>query len=292
MSIKIKVIVFLAAVGLVMSLCIGGYSYYDARGQIFKDALKQAEVVSSFAIASRNYAVRTMRPLAVKIAGEGSFHPELMGGFFIAKAISDLFAKSQPGYSFKQAALNPVNRQNKADKQEREIINYFSNNTGEKKKSGVIDKQGEQFFYVAQPVRAGKKCLKCHGPRENAPQGRVNRYPDGGGYDYPLNSVVATFITYIPIETALQNVKYRALKVSGIGFIFVLLLIVAIWFYLEAQIISPILKLTAMTDRMSRGKGLGVTIKSKQEDEIGQLYQSFNRMSVSVVRLLKMLKRK
>lgn len=292
MSIKVKVIIFLAAVGLVMSCCIGGYSYFEAKNQIFKDALKQAEVVSSFAIASRNYAVQTMRPLTMKIAGEGSFHPELMGGFFIARAISDIFTKSQPGYSFKQAALNPVNKQNLADQQEREIIRFFTENVRVQMKNGVIEKKGEKFFYAAQPVLAGKKCMKCHGKKENAPIGRVTRYPGSGGYDYPVDSIVATFITYIPIETALQNVKFRAAKVAAIGFFFILLLTVAIWFYLESSIISPIMQLTSMSEKMSRGKSLDIKITSKSNDEIGQLYGSFNRMRLSVVKLLEMIEKK
>lgn len=292
MSIKLKIIIFLAGVGLIMSLCIGGYSYFDAKNQIFKDALKQADVVSSFAMASRTYAVKTMRPLTVKIGGQNSFHPELMGGFFIARAISDIFSQSQPGYSFKQAALNPVNKQNKADSQEQGIIKYFNDNIREKKKSGLIEKGGKKFFFVAQPVRAGKKCLKCHGDRENAPMGRVNRYPDGGGYNYELNSVVATFVTYIPIDIALKNVKIRAFKVFGIGFAFILLLTIAIWIYLEKQIISPIILLTGKADKMSRGKDLNDVIKRSTSDEIGQLYESFNRMRISVVKLLKMINRK
>ncbi len=292
MSIKLKIIIFLAGLGLIMSLCIGAYSYFDAKNQIFKDALKQADVVSSFAMASRTYAVKTMRPLTRKIGGENSFHPELMGGFFIARAISDIFSRSQPGYSFKQAALNPVNKQNKADGQEKQIIQFFTENIRDRKKSGLIQKEGKNFFYVAQPVRAGKNCLKCHGKKENAPIGRVNRYPDGGGYDYELNSVVATFITYIPIDIALKNVKIRAVKVFGIGFTFILLLTVAIWFYLEKMIISPIILLTRKAERMSRGRDLSDIIKRSTSDEIGQLYESFNRMRISVVKLLKMINRK
>ncbi len=292
MPIKLKIIIFLAGLGLIMSLCMGGYSYFDAKNQIFKDALKQADVVSSFAMASRTYAVKTMRPLTVKIGGQDSFHPELMGGFFIARAISDIFSTSQPGYSFKQAALNPVNKQNKADRQEQEIIQYFSDNISEQKKSGVIEKGEKSFFYVAQPVRAGNKCLKCHGDKENAPTGRVNRYPGGGGYNYELNSVVATFITYIPIDVALKNVEIRALKVFGIGFGFILLLTIVIWFYLEKQIISPIILLTGRADKMSRGKDLNDVIKRSTSDEIGQLYESFNRMRISVVKLLKMINSK
>lgn len=290
MSIKVKVIVFLGLVGLIMSCAVGAYSYYDARNQLFKDALKQAEVVSSFAMASRTYAVTTMRPLTQKIVGSQSFHPELMGGFFIARAIADIFAQSQPGYSFKQAAINPVNEKNLADPEERKIIRYFSENPGVKRKKGVIKKKGKSFFYAAQPVIVRKGCLQCHGEKEKAPVGRVERYESGGGYNYPVNSVIATFITYIPIEVALQNVKFRAMGVTALGVLLVFLVIITTWFYLKAKIISPIMELTSVTDEMSLGKGLNARITKKSDDEIGQLYESFDRMRKSVIKLITMVK--
>ncbi len=289
MSIKARVLFFLIAIGLVMSCCIGGYSYIDMKNQIHKNALKQAEIVSSFAKASQKYTVRTLHPLVRKIAGKDSFHPEMMGGFYIARAIADIFTESQPGYSFKQAALDPTNKQNLADHDEKEIIQFFANNREIKQKKGQIEKQGKTFFYVAQPVVTRKGCLKCHGKKEEAPSGRVDRYEDGGGYNYTFNSIVATFITYVPIEKDLQDLKFRAVKVAGVGLFFVVILTTSIWIFLNIKVILPLFKLTGLVDKMSLGQGLEKPIIGAGNDEIGKLYNSLNRMRKSILKLLNMV---
>ena len=76
-----------------------------------------------------------------------TFHPEIMGGFFVARAISDSFAKAQPGYSFKQATLDPVNSANLADVQETSIINAFNSNPQLSLQKGIIK---INFLYILQ----------------------------------------------------------------------------------------------------------------------------------------------
>ena len=129
MSIKTKLNLILLVLGVITSILIAVLNYVDARDRVFTEAYKKAELINSFALAARTYTVKTMRPLAIEIAGLGRFHPEIMGGFFVARAISDTFAKAQPGYTFKQATLDPVNPSNKADTRETDIIKAFDSNS-------------------------------------------------------------------------------------------------------------------------------------------------------------------
>jgi len=93
MSIKMKVNLLLLGLGIVMAITIAGYNYYEAKNLIVKEALKKGELITSFAMASREYTVKTMRPLAMELAGSDDiFHPEIMGGFRVSRSISDLFA--------------------------------------------------------------------------------------------------------------------------------------------------------------------------------------------------------
>ena len=95
MSIKLKINLLLLLIGIITSIGIGAFNYNEAKDRVFSDAFQRAELISSFAMASRDYTVKTMRPLAIEIAGTNSFHPELMGGFFVARAIADNFAQNQ-----------------------------------------------------------------------------------------------------------------------------------------------------------------------------------------------------
>ena len=92
-----------------------------------------------------------------------AFHPEPMGGFFVARAIAEIFSGSQPGYAFKQATLNPVNPGNMADPNEEEIIRFLSRERSVNSKKGIVDKSGKDYIYFAQPIVTKKGCLKCHG---------------------------------------------------------------------------------------------------------------------------------
>ena len=73
-----------------------------------------------------------------------------------------------------------------------------------------------------------KNCIRCHGSKENAPQAMARRYPGPLGYGYSLNEVVATFITYVPIQKALEEVKSSAFKTALVGVCGVLLIVIVV----------------------------------------------------------------
>lgn len=152
MSIRVKIMIILLVVGVVTSASITGYNYMEAKNRVFEDAYAKAELISSFAMASREYTKKTMRPLAKQLAGKESFHPELMAGFYVVRSIADIFAQNQKGYTFKQATLDPILPENQSDPQETEIINYFSANRKTTIQKGMMNKNGQEFFYVARPV--------------------------------------------------------------------------------------------------------------------------------------------
>ncbi|MDJ0623566.1 MAG: DUF3365 domain-containing protein [Desulfocapsaceae bacterium] len=292
MSIRVKINLVLLVIGVVTSILVAAFNYYEARNRVFSEAQKKAELISSFAMASREYTKQTMRPLAVKMAGKDSFYPELMAGFFVVRSIADIFAESQKGYSFKQATINPILPQNKSNPQETEIINYFRSNRNVLVKKGTLSQSDKQVFYVARPVVNKKGCMKCHGRKEDAPKEQRVMYTGNGGYGWQVNDVVAALITYVPIETALDELKTIALKTIMAGFAAIAVIMLSISFFLNRIVVKPIVNLTTLTERMSRGKDLDKTIENTSNDEIGALCDSFNRMRVSVVKLIQMIKKK
>lgn len=292
MSIKVKINLLFLILGTLSAAIIAVFNYTEARQRIFDDALEKAELISAYAMAARQYTVQTMRPLARKVAGPESFHPEIMGGFFVARAISERFGQDKPGYQFKQASNNPVNAVNKADRTEMDIITRFVQDRNLKVQKGIIERNGASYFFVAQPVVAQKGCLACHSSKADAPRGRRELYPGDGGYGYAANSVVASFINYVPIQEALQDLRLTAFKTMSIGIGSVLVIFAAIWVFINRVIARPVIELTHLANEMSRGKKLDQEIKPPSRDEIGALYESFNRMRVSVVKLAKMLRQR
>ena len=292
MSIKWKINLLLLVIGITTSILVSAFNYYEAKNRVFEEALRKAEIISSYAMASFKYTKKTMSPLAQKLLGNDVYHPEIEAGFFVARAIADIFAQSQPGYSFKQACPNPMHIQNVADAQETEIVEFFSENRSVKLKKGVIKKDGERYFYVAKPVVADKKnCIRCHGSRANAPRAVVQKYPGPMGYGYTFNDVVATFITYVPIQKALEGVKSMAFRTVLIGICGIFVIVIVVWLFIGNSVTNPIARLTRMADEISRGKEINREIKTSSTDEIGSLYEAFDRMRISVIKLVRALKK-
>ena len=292
MSIRIKIILVLLVIGLITSVSVTFFNYNEARNRVYNDAFAKAELISSFAMASREYTKKTMRPLASQLAGKESFHPELMAGFYVVRAIADIFSENQEGYSFKQATLDPILLQNKSDHQETEIIEYFKLNRSINIKKGMMNKEGAEFFYVARPVVNKKGCNRCHGRREDAPKEQLTKYPDSGGYNWEVDDIVATLITYVPIEGALQNLKVTAVKTILAGLVSVAFMMLVIWYFMSTFVVKPLVNLTERAGEMSRGKGLDQEIIGNSKDEMGALSESFNRMRKSVVKLITIIQQK
>lgn len=291
MSIKSKVNLSFLILGIISILVIALFNYNETKKEVITNAFEKAELINSFAMAARMYTVQTMRPLALKVAGPNQFHPEIMGGFFVARSIAENFGKNQPGYSFKQATLNPVNRENMANYDEEAIITNLESNRSLSLAQGILDKNNQRYFYIAKPVVAKKDCLKCHGDPAKAPAGRRTRYPGSGGYNYKENSVIAAFITYVPVEAALSEVRMATLKLAGTSSAVVGMIFVVIWFLIDKTVTRPIVELTQLADAVSRGQGLENKLAIQSEDEIGALYRSFDRLRQSVVKLIGMLKK-
>ena len=292
MSVKLKINLLLLVIGIISSLSIAAFSYFEARNRVYEEAFKKAELIHSFALAAKNYTKNTMRPLARKIAGMDSFRPELMSGFFVARSVGDIFSKGQPGYSFKAATDNPIKPENMADDQERELLYSFQKNRNLKIKKGIIKKLDRDYFYIAKPSVAKKGCIRCHGKREDAPKEQLQMYTGSLGYNYTLDKVVAIFITYVPIQKAIDEARNVGIKMALAGVITILCIMATVWFFIGSVVTRPIIRLTQKADQISKGKGLDKEIKASSVDEIGVLYDSFNRMRKSVVKLIKMVREK
>ena len=291
MSIKSKINISFLVLGILAALGFSAFNYMEIKESVISNAFKKAELINSFAMASRTYTVNTMRPLAVKAMGPEQFHPEIMGGFFVARAIAETFSDDQPGYSFKQATINPVNLKNRADAEETRIIDEMTRTQGAGSMQGIIEKDQERYFYIAKPVIAKQGCLKCHGDPEKAPMGRKTLYPGPGGYNYNADDVVAAFITYVPVEKALSEVNRTTLKIALTGIAFIVIIFFVIWFMIDRIVTRPLVVLTGLADDVSRGKSLTTDLTYRSKDEIGELYQAFDRMRKSVVKLLRMVQK-
>jgi methyl-accepting chemotaxis protein len=200
----------------------------------------------------------------------------------------ELFQETLEGYIFKQATLDPLWPENKADTEEEQVISYFKDHPDEQLKEGVMDKGGNKFFYTAKPITINKEfCLTCHGDPADAPADQRDIYGVENGYNWVMNDTVGTSIVYISISSALANAKQSAIKIFSVGLGCLLVTIICIWIFLDRAVVAPIIQLSESAKDISIGKNLCDSIHTDSNDEIGGLANSIDRMRISVNKLLK-----
>lgn len=287
MSIRIR---FILIISLISIIAIGGFAFLSYKFTIntsLLEAKHKGAIVSTFLESSRHFFAKKQRPLVMDIVDKDRFYPTIMSGFAVTRGLWDEFSQKLPDYRFKQATLDPLHPPNRADAQEVKLIAEFDSNSSLTQKEGLTVKNGEKFFYYAQPIKVEDKCLHCHGNPENAPQDQIKMYGTQNGYNWKVGSTVAAYITYVPIQKAIAAAKKSALTLFAYGLGGIVLLTFVIWFFFENKIVRPITQLEKRATEISLGKNLDKKIDTLSNDEIGELGKAVERMRISVTKLIK-----
>lgn len=289
MGIRAKFITIISVLSLLATIAIGYTSYMLSRQSALADAKSKGEMLFNYIEASGSFFGKYQKPLIDElITDKNKFIPELMSRFVVKRMEYDLFSETQKGYQFKQATVDPLWPDNKADADELKIIQYFASNPSAKDKEGVVEKNGEQFFYAAKPVKIDKEfCLDCHGDPAKAPKDQLDIYGADHGYNWKLDDTVGASMIYVSISQALATAQKSALKIFFIGIGCLLVTIICIWVFLDRGVVGPIVRLSETAKDISIGKNLCDSVHSDAKDEIGVLANSIDRMRISVNKLLK-----
>jgi HAMP domain-containing protein len=289
MGIRAKFVIIISVLSLLATIAIGYTSYMLSRQNALADAKSKGEMLFNYIEATAKFFGRYQRPRIDELmTDKDKFIPELMSRFAVTRMQYDLFAETQKGYQFKQATVDPLWPDNKADAEELKIIKYFASNPNIKNKEGIIERGGEQFFYTAKAVRIDQDfCLDCHGLPDTAPKDQQDIYGTDHGYNWKLKDTVGASMVYVSISQALATAQQSALKIFFIGIGCLLVTIICIWVFLDRGVVGPIIRLSETAKNISIGKNLCDSAHSDTKDEIGVLANSIDRLRISVNKLLK-----
>lgn len=289
MNLKLRFnLVFLSL--FVVALAVAGGTVYrlvqaNASAEVVRDAQRLMDV----AIAVRGYTVDNIKPHLDPLL-ERHFLAETVPAFAATETLARLAAK-QPGYSYKEATLNPTNPRNKPSSWEREVVDRFRAEPTTTEQSGEVSTDAGEFFYVARPIRiTNPGCLACHSTPAAAPPSLIARYGDKSGFGWQLNEIIGAQIVAVP--TALPREKAQQLfttfTASLVG-VFVVLFLVLNWL-LQRLVVRPVREVALAARRVSQGDMSLAEFAETRGDEIGTLQKSFNRMRRSLVKAMGMLK--
>ncbi len=289
MGIRSKFIIIITVLSLLATIAIGYTSYMLSRQSALAEAKSKGEIIYNYIKASGKFFGKYQYPLIMEDnTDKDRFIPELMSKFVVNRMEFEIFQETLEGYLFKQATLDPLWPDNKADADEAKVIEFFAANPQSTKKQGMMEKNGDNFFYTARPIRIEKEfCLTCHGDPANAPGDQRDIYGTENGYNWSMGETVGTSIIYVSISKAMSDARQSALKIFTVGIICLLVTIICIWVFLDRSVVAPIIRLSSSAKDISIGKNLCDSIHTESNDEIGGLANSIDRMRISVNKLLK-----
>lgn len=273
----------------VIGLAVTGYV---SRGLLQRNA--QDEIVGSArlliekATAVRSYTANQIAPL-LQTQMKYAFLPQSVPSYSATEVLDEL-RKKHPEYTYRAATLNPTNPRDRAVEWEADLINQFRNNASEAEIVGQRDTPTGRSLFIAQPMKiTNPACLRCHSTIEAAPKPMVDRYGPANGFGWQMNEVIGAQVVSVPMDVPLERAE-RAFKVFMTLIVSVFVAIaVALNLMLWLLVIRPVVRLSALADRVSLGDLEAPEFSGRSRDEIGVLSESFGRMRKSLVHALKML---
>jgi protein-histidine pros-kinase len=288
MKLLAKFNLILLAIFAAGGLLISQIAYSFLIGNARREVLEQARLMMASAKSVRDYTSDDLSPLLQQNPRHRiRFLPETVP-FFGATTTFNNLRKDYPDYTYKEAALNPTNLEDRASDWESDIINELRSHPSETQAVGTRGTPSGLALYLAKPITATKECLECHSVPSAAPHAMLSVYGASNGFGWNKDEIVGAQIISVPmsVPVAIANRAYHRLL-----FFLALTMIVAIlaldagvyWF-----VIRPLRIVSDTADRVSRGEKYIPPVQIKGKDEIATVAASFNRMQVSLAKALRM----
>jgi signal transduction histidine kinase/DNA-binding response OmpR family regulator len=266
------ILLFLVTLGVTAGVLIN-----HQRQTVQEDVEKRAQTVLSFGEACREYAREILSPAVRKQAK--SFIFEADSSTFVARGTFEIFRKTMPEYSFREAALNPLNLQNLADDQEAAIIRRFQEDRDLPEQKGYLQKEGHEVFYVARPIPVKPICLDCHNSPEKAPPELVQQYGREHGYGWRVGDITSAIMVTVPTEDIRAQQASVVRKVLAIFGGAAVVLTSVFYLLFERLVHRRIRGAAKVMEQVAGNASAPARIDDAARDEIGAMATSFNHMA-------------
>ncbi|MCG6899690.1 MAG: DUF3365 domain-containing protein [Gammaproteobacteria bacterium] len=272
-----------------LGLVIAGYiSYTMLQKHAREEVLNHAGMMMEAAMAIRGYTVKEIRPL-LTLQMKREFLPQSVPSYAATqnfRAVREMY----PEYTYKEAALNPTNPNDRATDWETDIIQLFRNDSDTLEINGERDTPLGKSLYYARPIKiANKNCLTCHSTADAAPETMIKLYGDSNGFGWQLDEVVGSQIVSVPLSLPLAKAQKEFLIfMASLIAIFVVIFIV-INLMLGQIVVKRVRAMAQVADDISTGHMEVPEFMVNGKDEIADLSRSFNRMRLSLEKAMKML---
>jgi len=279
-------VVFLAVfvVGFIATSVVSNFLLQKSARE---ETMAKAGLLMGAALASRTYTSKQILPL-LESRLKFEFVPQSIPSFGATEQLNQLL-KAYPGYSYKEATLNPTNLRDLATPWEAAVVRQLrAAPTAEV--TGQHDGPGGPSLYMARPLQINDPaCLSCHSTPDAAPKTMLDVYGRAHGFGWQLHEVIGAQVVSVPLALATQRADQllRNYMLSMLG-IFVFLFC-ALNAMVHLFVTRRLRQMSTMADQISLGATDVGEIDVRGSDELATLAQSFGRMRTSLVSAMKML---
>ena len=287
MGLRLKfnlMLIFVFALGLGVSAYV---SYELLQRNARDEVLRSAGLMMEAALSMRTYTVSHVRPKLRVV--EGEFLSESVPAFGATQIMNQL-RTTHADYTYKEAALNPTNPNNRATEWETDIINEFRNFPDRKEISGTRMTPSGPSMFLARPFQIkDPTCLACHTTADMAPPAMVKVYGPNNGYGWKLGEMIGAQIVSVPMAVPVAKANQAFYLFMGrlaavFGVVFIILNAM-----MSLLIVRPIRTMAAAADKISTGSLDIPELAAPGKDEVSQLARSFNRMRRSLEKALRLI---
>ena len=251
------------------------------------EVLQSSRIMMESAAGARKYTSEQIAPL-LKGDMEATFHPQAVSAYAAKKNFDVLHAKFSD-YSYREAALNPTNPEDRASDWEADMINDFRDHP--QKTEIVLQRQTPigPTLNLARPLINKPACMSCHSTPQEAPKSMVALYGAQNGFGWKPGAVIGAQIVSVPMSVPIARAAHvRLLFLAIYGGVFALLFLL-LNLLLGVMVIGPIDEMARTAQAVSLGEMNVPEYVRGGSDQIARLSNAINLMRRSLQEALRML---
>jgi methyl-accepting chemotaxis protein len=287
-----KFTLFLSIV-FIGGMVVGGVALWQALEQKTQnEATSRGLILIELMRSVRGYTDTHIKPLLENdLETSSSFVRETVPSFS-ATTVFEQFRKVEGNfsYSYKEASLNPTNRENKADSFEADLLQRFHRERELEQISGFRTFDDKRYFYIARPlVVNSQSCLSCHSDSALAPKSLISTYGAEHGFGWRLNDIIATQVIYVPADEIFNAAMWSFLLVMGIFSSIFVVVIFLINLLLRRYVIQPVSVMGSLAQQIRNDEMTAEDLESEsilkvteRTDELGHLSRVFRDMAYEI----------
>jgi protein-histidine pros-kinase len=252
-----------------------------------EQVLQSSRIMMESAAGTRKYTSEQIAPLLAKDL-RTTFHPQAVSAYAAKKNFDVLHGKFHD-YTYREAALNPTNPEDRAIDWEADIINEFRN-TPEKTEI-VLERETPlgRTLNLARPLVNKQACMTCHSTAKAAPKSMLALYGSQNGFGWKVGETIGAQIVSVPMAVPIAQASRVRLIFLGVFLGVFALLFLLLNILLGAIVIGPIDRMAKIADAVSLGDMKAPEYVRGGSDQIASLSKAINRMRRSLQEALRML---